>query len=847
MHTMEQIQNRKKNQGFSLLTVIVSVSFVGILGMLILYMALSNFNMKITDLKGKNSFYTAEQALEEIRTGLQEDVGEAMSVAYTKVLETYSKDADVITDATLDELRQSSFKELFVQELADRLKDGDDKTRYSLSKLNGYLDMTDNTTTDNAVADNVTTGNNKIDNTKETMVVVNPEGKAPVMDKDVKDGVILKNLKAIYVDSAGRASIIETDIRLGIPKVQFPTPSTLPDLMHMSVVANKGIVCAPGNIGDKTVIQGKVYAGLLKDYQEKNGDIKVRDGSDCVSVDVKSGANLSVTSSDLFVCQGNINVDKNATFTSGNTVSVWAQGISLTSATVELLGKTYLADDLTVNKGNGSNVTIKGEYYGFGNPNEISQDSSKNPNWITDAEKNPLYTEAGRLTSALSSAIVINGKNTTMNLSGAEKIMLAGKNYIASSKLAGKRTNSNDVMTGESLTVKGTQLAYLVPPEILADGKHTNPMTYKEYFDLIGGEDSTVSVSLRHDVTVTEWGNKTIDQIGVDSSKPVQEVFYNDNTAGEEGYVYFYLNFTDTANAAAFMQNYYSEDVSTTKTSGTTSANEKSMKAKMDEYLSFYLGANAGVTVNNPQAYLRYITNGNILTYSGQTKTGTLNKATDAKPGQALKQEQVDFQQQWYALNRRMIVNYELLKTVYKKDGKTVDHDETDCSRGVFDNMVNEEGLRNFVADKANAGANKYKFTAEADDGGFTAIFADNAEGESNKLVINQEEAAKLRLVVCTGDVEIQAGVKFYGIIMAKGKITLGSGAQLIAAPLDAARVFQAQSVADNISPKDLFWDGDKYVLGNTITTDDNTSTENKRNNTYDLAECVTYENWKKK
>lgn len=103
-----------------------------------------------------------------------------------------------------------------------------------------------------------------------------------------------------------------------------------------------------------------------------------------------------------------------------------------------------------------------------------------------DSGKNPLYTEAGRITSALSSAIVINGKNTTMDLSGLEKIMLAGKNYIASSQIAGKRTNSNDVMTGESLTVKGTQLAYLAPSEILADGNCTNPMTYQEYFNLIG-------------------------------------------------------------------------------------------------------------------------------------------------------------------------------------------------------------------------------------------------------------------------------------------------------------------------------------------------------------------------
>ena len=89
--------------------------------------------------------------------------------------------------------------------------------------------------------------------------------------------------------------------------------------------------------------------------------------------------------------------------------------------------------------------------------------------------------------------------------------------------------------------------------------------------------------------------------------------------------------------------------------------------------------------------------------------------------------------------------------------------------------------------------------------------------------------------------------MNFYGIIMAKGKIRMGSGTKLIAAPLDAARIFQAQSTADGISPKDLFWDGDKYVLGNTTTTDDNSGTETKRNTTYDLAECITYENWKKK
>lgn len=104
-------------------------------------------------------------------------------------------------------------------------------------------------------------------------------------------------------------------------------------------------------------------------------------------------------------------------------------------------------------------------------------------------------------------------------------------------------------------------------------------------------------IVINDSVPVTQWGNQTLKQIGVDESKPVQEVFYNDNVAGG-GFVYFYLNFTDSTKAATFMQTYYAVE---------------NIKTNMDEYLSFYFGKNAGVKVNDPQAYLRYITNGNVL------------------------------------------------------------------------------------------------------------------------------------------------------------------------------------------------------------------------------------------
>ena len=814
---MKQISERKKNQGFSLLTVIVAVAFIAILGMLILYIAMANFQMKVTDLKGKDSFYTAEQALEEVRTGLQEDVGEAMSVAYIKVLETYSKDADsATTDATLDDLRQAGFKELFVKELIKRLKNGDNTSQYSIEKINSYLDL-----------DN---GKN-FDKNTETVIVANPAGKDPVMIKDVKNGVVLKNLKAIYVDALGRASVIETDIRLGIPKVQFPTPSTLPDLMNMIVVANQGIVCNGTDPNQETTIQGSVYAGLLDEYKA-NGTQKIADGSDNVSVNIAPGASLSVDLGDKFVCQGNINLGAGSKFSSGGSVSVWAQGINLTSSTVELLGKTYLADDLTVNTGKNSKVTIAGEYYGFGSP--ASAKNSKNGHNEDDAaDTQPVYSYQGRSYSSLSSAITINGKNTTMDLSQVQKIMLAGKNYIASTKIASNKGNTTDIMTGESLTVKGTQLAYLVPPELIGDGKQTNPMTYNEYLTLTSG-----GKTLKYDTNkvIAQWGNQTLAQLGVDETNPVQEVFYNDNATGAGGFVYFYLNFKDSEKAAAFMKTYYSP---------------KTVSSNLDEYLKFYFGEDAGIKVNDSQAYLRYITNGNVLGFDGATQKGKLNSATDATQSTQLQEEQVKYQNIWYALNRKMISSYDLLKSEVRYTNDTVDHDERQSNRTVFANLVNEDGMRAFI--NANGSVKDeykiYQFNASSDDSNLTAVMADNES--NNTFMINSGNAASLRLVVCTGDVEIASGVTFSGIIMAKGKITLDSGAKLISAPLEAAKVFQAQMEAgsgnEKVSPKNFFWEGDKYVLGNSTATDGTISGSNLENNTYDLAECVTYENWKKK
>lgn len=742
----------------------------------------------------------------------------------------------------LDKQRQSEFVNEFIKKLAARLQNGTDQSEYSLEYLTAYLDLNNS---------------DKFDDTKETLLVTTPSDKTPVMTKDKNSGILLKNLKVIYVDPKGYASVIETDIRLGIPKVQFPTPSTLPDLMNMIVVADQGIVCEAGGT-DATTISGSIYSGILKDISDNT----ILENNPRTSIWVKPGANLDIQNGEKIVSAGEIYTGQNATFTSETGVTLWAEGVKLSSAQVNLLGTTYLSDDLTIESGNSSKVTVQGEYYGYGSPTSARR--SLNQYLYNDA--NDRWSD-----TALSSAIVINGKNTTLDLSGVRKMMLAGRSYIGTSNvnsISGKN-NDNDIMMGESITVKGTQLAYLLPPELIDTSKLKNtsdseeeidiknPMSYLDYEKC--GLMSMSSVPVKMDEKVEALGNQSLNDIGVDSQKPVQEVFYNNNA--DEGYVYFYLNFSDTSEgnraASDFMYNYY--------------MNNSTVKTNIDKYLSFYFNnMNTGIKVKDMKNYIRYVTNGNVLSYqggeaeeNGTSAQGKMTVATSPESSQALLQEQENYQDTWYALNRKMITSVDLLNTDVK-DSDGLLHDETDSSRSVFDNLVNEKEMIQFLQQK-RPGTLDYTFEASEDDGGLQAIMTHNGKnstfqvknadgtivtntvtGTDTALKVDSGMAQKLRLIVCTGDVEIGAGVHFQGIVMAKGKITLGAGASLESSPLEAAKVFQAQMASDeNMSPKSFFWEGDKYVLGNTNTSNETTDT-GRVSDTYDLADCVTYENWRK-
>ena len=64
-----------------------------------------------------------------------------------------------------------------------------------------------------------------------------------------------------------------------------------------------------------------------------------------------------------------------------------------------------------------------------------------------------------------------------------------------------------------------------------------------------------------------------------------------------------------------------------------------------------------------------------------------MQQATSVNPGEKILQEQVGYQNSWYALNRKMITSYDLLNKAVKEDGEGKTHDETDGDRSVYDRL----------------------------------------------------------------------------------------------------------------------------------------------------------------
>lgn len=604
---MKRMRWYKNNKGSSLLFVIIAIAFVAILGTLLSQLTVINIQMKSTDKKAKETFYTNETALNELQITLEDISGEAMKKAYVGIVEDY---ANITNDSSRN--LQDQFAYEYVRYLVNYFAGGgyDTSVIPEISDPADYADLVkDNNsaplTYTAAISDIKSKMNSTFTASAEATEVSpstwfkNDDTTANTLEYliDNKSGgdsyVILRNIQVSYNtnedgkknDDAAVAheSTITTDIKLTVPKLSFQS-GIYPKYTTYSIIANKYLNVNQNNIS----IDGDLYgsAGIL--VRGENAEFT---GPKTTNI---------VTRGDFFVYQnGSLNIQGDSSSSSvalNDCVRIWANNFGTekvsgsigSTTTLTLTGDAFIQDDLILNA-NSSVVTLTGNnYYGFGY-NRLNKSYTS----MTAREK------SSDMNSQYSSAITVNGKNVSLDMSGIINLKLAGRAYISrgqestsmlsDTELGGYYSQSStDIMTGEAVSFKSNQIAYLIPGEAINGGM--NPMsaaTYKKLVD--NGEELVDTGKLR---SVKSYL----------SSTPYTKYFYN---LGGGSYVYFYYNFKNQNMANQYFADYFA---------GNESTIEK--KLQSNGYIN---DSGEGVKLSSNVAFLSAACTGNILT---ATKNG---------------------------------------------------------------------------------------------------------------------------------------------------------------------------------------------------------------------------------
>lgn len=874
----------KDNRGSAIVLVIIAIAFVGTLVAMLVYMVYFNYLMKYADRSAKNNFYTAETALDIIKAGLEQDVSNAMVEAYYDVNSNHASDTA--------QNKQAAFETAFINTLCDNVihvqtaSIGDpalpkQQNVYDPAHFAGYWSkitrIGDSTYEDFKIAANegdegarmVTaaydSGIYGDSATAEGAANITKNGPVVIYNGDT---VEFHNVKVSYTDASGYVSIIQTDIVVETPNINFTTAMNLPELDTYSLVSAGGIYNGYGRSGSmkkpeangsqtQTVVTGNVYGGedgiFVKglggqiSFEKKPSDPDTRQYTVTAnSFNALTGRNLNDTNNHNPASTPSIKVDE--------FYEVWAKDLYVESASLDIAGNCFVKDDLTTD-GTYSGVYLSGSYSGYG-------------------------TTTGSATS--NSSILVNGAHTTLDLRNLESLELAGHAYVGSvhynanenddingdyiadveaykkaqESLSGNNTgngasssagsgnaatggtgsgnagnegnntrideNEKDVLMGQSMAVKSDQLMYMVPVECMGYDGDTqilakNPMTYREYLQLTttylpdpdgtGDSDQLRYTVVRLDVVMNKVGG-SLNSYGA-SYIPVFRRVNGDVL------VYFYINFASDDKANEFFRDYYTAD-----------------KEAFDRYLKTYLDVyriSSDITANNSS---RLSIAGNMLYMRGNN----VIMAEDTFDEDLADFESIQANRTQYALYYQNLSKY-LMKS-------TDDLAALQLQNNVFSNIA----------------VDKDKFAEQVTKGSFRSY--KNSSDETVALVVNNEgsgvfvfnssnswlsgmDLSDIHLIIATGDVRVDVR-EFSGLIFCGGDIFIGSANERI--DYDATEVQKAMTAKNNNGKYvfEVIQNGIAYA--NTIGTVDTdllaAIEQQKEEDVVKVSDVVKFTNW---
>ena len=783
----KKLWNRKRrNSGSSIVIVIIAMAMIGILATTLLWMSYVNYKIKVNDIRNKNSFYSAETVMEQIVAGLQKEASDSVAVAYQEVLSNW----EALENETN---RYSTFASVYLDTLVKHLRNSEKGDGYyNRDILMNYVDTEIWKNVNQTAWKN---GTDEADAEKE-----------PVMELVNGSSLILRNVFVSYTDG-DRLSIVSTDLCLDVPEIVFTQSGSVDDLYDYLLIGNQGISLTEGS--GQVTGDGSIYAGI--DEATGKGGITISPAS-----------SLAINNGRYVISKGEIDVIgpgagfivRDAKETGS---SVYAKSLDLQSGMISLDSKTYIANDLTLS-GNGSKATLTKEYYGYGTSTETGLEDR-----ATDQEN--------------SSAIIINGQNSTVNLSGVNTLMLAGRAYIGTNttkKDLDQNTEKNEkaVLMGESITVKGGQIAYLVPTECLGvyNGETLigqNPLTQDQATKMQAYKDQYGEEFREVDFTrpVGRLGGETLASFGVENMDHIRKVSTQYVGGGTESksLTYYYL-VMDADDAARYYQTYYQQD------------NNKEM---IDNYFKKY--ATGGILLGDYTSKQNsYTILGNALVSDALSQSGvSLFTSADTTTDRTLTPAEV-FQKSADIANV-----YKGLTTNLSEDGASASP-----LQNVFESVIKKE----ITMKQEDGSEQKEPIQKYLMDNGGTMEFTteDGLKGiiTTGNYTLSSATggASNVRLIISLGDIMIDRN--FTGLAIAKGTITIdgatGKGAaSLKRNKMELYKVLNATTGEEGAATTPMAF----FVNGETGLADgvQEAPTDDAGNLNIDYTEIVRYMNWEKR
>ena len=742
---MKKNSFHKDDRGASLLAVLILMVVVSAIAVVITKITIVNIQMKEVERGTKKNFYSADAIMDDLRTGAREQAETALENAYADVLQHY------VDYTSGGKNAQDVFKQNYMNGLekyfADPMKTPVDTTNeqgnvvyrvagYDADKVKGCI----------------------LDGTQQGCFVAPAD---PKYEIDYGAGTFtLKDVRVVYKDAQDYETTITTDLVFSTPDMNFSGQSQVQEFMKYALIADDQINVNASNV----TVDGSVYAGV--------GGI------------VASGNGTGELKGRMILTRGDIVADMGSKLTVGDgNSSIWAENLMTTgksAATLNVNGNMYVADDLALNATE-SNVTLKGNYYGY----NFQKNYGAGDTVATDAD--------------FSSAIMINGKSSSLNIQNLKYLLLAGRTYIS----RGNNSSNTDIQMGESIAARTNQLAYYVPERYVKvesgestllkwnDAPQNVTIGEKEY--PIGESDYAASIHV-DPVKLDGWLNH---------ANPIVPYYYTNG-------VNYYLNFKSQQDANEFYAAYYA---------GNT--------GKAGGLAGTYLDKNALIIDEHNKV---------IMTLSGDIMYRT-------KPEEMFQEKAVTIEpDNWkdsagllWDYCSKLAVSYKSLELGLKDFGQSVTpdqvrfsvtdengHEKIDKSIDpLFDKLIDRSALQEEIAKHKNPG-----------DAGFTVYHpADDVYLIDNTGVYDLPTSITKGIVVATGSVKVSGN--FEGLIISGGKVTFDANVQVKGNKLLVSNLFKE----DQSRKAPLF---SKFFRDCSGTAASNISGQ------LDLDSYINYDEWKK-